>query len=210
MIEEVYMHPFYDSDGIYPQNDIALIKLQTKITDITLAEIGLGTAVSNYEETEGNLWAIGFGDQDPDVDVFVEPTTLHHVELAYVTQETCQEQLNSYFEESFWDIYGSFFEDYYDKEYTPEEQEAFKESIKDLFGDIVIGDDDICATDPGQGSCQGDSGGPLYDKDSGVVIGVVSWGLGKGTALYYLFLMIDSYLHSIFSICLRVPVSSMF
>jgi hypothetical protein len=130
---------------------------------------------------------------------------LHHVELAYVTQETCQEQLKSifddYYDESFWEIYWEIYgEEYYGEEYTLEE-------FKEMAGNIVIGDDQICAADPGQDSCQGDSGGPLYDKDNGVVVGVVSWGIGKGTDLYYLFWMIDSYLHSIFSICLHVPVS---
>jgi len=179
MIEEVYIHPGYTQEP-WIENDIALIKLQTKITDITPAEIDLGTAVPNYEETKRNLWAIGFGDQDPDVDVFVAPTTLHHVELAYVTQETCQEQLKSifddYYDESFWEtfwvIYESIIEEYYGEEYTLEE---FKEMMRNM---IVIGDDQICAADPGQDSCQGDSGGPLYDKDNGVVVGVVSWGLG--------------------------------
>jgi hypothetical protein len=98
---------------------------------------------------------------------------LHHVELAYVTQETCQEQLKSifddYYDESFWEIYWEIYgEEYYGEEYTLEE-------FKEMAGNIVIGDDQICAADPGQDSCQGDSGGPLYDKDNGVVVGVVSW-----------------------------------
>jgi secreted trypsin-like serine protease len=201
MIEEVYIHPDYTTQQESTiENDIALIKLQTKITDITPAEIDLGTAVPNYEETKRNLWAIGFGDQDPDEDIIVFPTTLHHVELAYVAQETCQEQLNSYiddyydenFWENFWEYYGSIIEEYYGEEYdTPEEQELFQELFMAMREDIVIGDDQICAADPGQDSCQGDSGGPLYDKDNGVVVGVVSWGLGKGTSLYYLLLLDD-------------------
>ena len=212
MIEKVYIHPDYNQE-ITIENDIALIKLQTKITDIDPAEIDLGEAVPNYEETKRNLWAIGFGDQDPDPaeDAVVVPTTLHHVELAYVTQETCQQQMESYFtdvledlEENFWEIYGPIFEEYY---LTPEQQDLLKEEVMklqwDILEDFEIGDDQICAADPGQDSCQGDSGGPLYDKDNGVVIGVVSWGTGKkGTTLYYIFWMIDSYLHIIFSIFL--------
>jgi secreted trypsin-like serine protease len=196
MIEEVYIHPDYTTQQESTiENDIALIKLQTKITDITPAEIDLGTAVPNYEETKRNLWAIGFGDQDPDEDIIVVPTTLHHVELAYVNQETCQEQVTSYFDENFWELFGSgieeLLEEYYGEELTPEQQEFYEELFKDAIGDIVIGDGEICAADPGQGSCQGDSGGPLYDKDNGVVVGLVSWGLGKGTALHYLLLLDD-------------------
>ena len=43
----------------------------------------------------------------------------------------------------------------------------------------MISDDMICASDPGQDSCQGDSGGPLYDMDNDVLVGIVSWGVGK-------------------------------
>ena len=84
----MYIHP--DWDSLTNQNDIALIKLQTKVTDITPVEIDIGKAVPNYDENKRNLWAIGFGDQDPDDDyyAFVTPNKLHHVEIAYMPQET--------------------------------------------------------------------------------------------------------------------------
>jgi len=42
----------------------------------------------------------------------------------------------------------------------------------------IIKDSMMCAASPGKDSCQGDSGGPLYDKENGVLVGVVSWGYG--------------------------------
>ena len=78
---------------------------------------------------------------------------MHHVELAYVTQEVCQDQFND-----------------------------LEDALLEQFNEVVswdITDGMLCAVDPGQDSCQGDSGGPLYDKDNGAIVGVVSWGHGK-------------------------------
>lgn len=37
----------------------------------------------------------------------------------------------------------------------------------------------ICAADPGKrDACFADSGGPLYDKEKGILVGVVSFGIG--------------------------------
>jgi secreted trypsin-like serine protease len=78
---------------------------------------------------------------------------LHHVELAYVTQEDCQDQFNDL-------------------------ADLFLEQLNAVVS-YDITDGMLCAADPGQDSCQGDSGGPLYDKDNGAIVGVVSWGIGK-------------------------------
>ena len=34
----------------------------------------------------------------------------------------------------------------------------------------------ICAVGDYQGPCNGDSGDPLYDREEGVLVGLVSWG----------------------------------
>ena len=150
-IEQIYLHPGYDPETF--QNDIALIKLQTKITGIEPAKIDLGTITPGYEISKRNLWAIGWGDLDPDLDLVQLPDQLHHVELAYVDQLQCQNQYN---------VLNDIIEMYY-----PD------------FPDFMISDDMICASDPGQDSCQGDSGGPLYDLDNDTVVGIVSWGVGE-------------------------------
>lgn len=53
-----------------------------------------------------------------------------------------------------------------------------------IDGDIDIDEETmICAgyEDGGYDSCQGDSGGPLFDATTGVLMGVVSWGIGTST-----------------------------
>jgi secreted trypsin-like serine protease len=88
----------------------------------------------------------------------VIPTQLHHVELAYVTQEDCNDEFTDFANQNrFLDLFNP-------------PQEGSSDYITDGM---------LCAEDPGQDSCQGDSGGPLYDKDNGAIVGVVSWGIGK-------------------------------
>ena len=36
----------------------------------------------------------------------------------------------------------------------------------------------MCVAANGKNACQDDSGGPLYDKNSNVLVGLVSWGYG--------------------------------
>ena len=43
----------------------------------------------------------------------------------------------------------------------------------------------MCASDPGVGdSCEGDSGGPLFDKETGTLVGIVSWGVNCANEAY--------------------------
>jgi len=45
-------------------------------------------------------------------------------------------------------------------------------------------EDMICAASDGKDACSNDSGGPLYDPESGVVVGIVSWGSGCAKPKY--------------------------
>ncbi len=63
--------------------------------------------------------------------------------------------------------------------YVAQERCASAYSQVDYYGyGINIDDSMMCAASPGKDSCQGDSGGPLYDKQNGVLTGVVSFGVG--------------------------------
>ncbi|XP_045469477.1 trypsin-1-like [Harmonia axyridis] len=59
-----------------------------------------------------------------------------------------------------------------------------KQTCKVLYRKYIVDDSMICALYPGGGkdACSGDSGGPLTIGD--VQIGIVSWGIGCGSAKY--------------------------
>jgi len=70
------------------KNDFALVKLKNSIT-ITPVELDRGNFSPNYDSDKDNLWAVGFGDQDPSDSFDVYPDQLHHVELGYVDPQEC-------------------------------------------------------------------------------------------------------------------------
>eukprot|EP01134_Creolimax_fragrantissima_P006379 CFRG6379T1 len=58
------------------------------------------------------------------------------------------------------------------------------EKCQDVYGRMLVNDNNICTYTPGKDSCNGDSGGPLIQPgmdgsvNSGVVVGIVSFGEG--------------------------------
>lgn len=80
-------HPQYNDKT--RNNDFALVKLRERST-ITPVAMDQGIISPNYTSNTNDLWPIGVGTQDPDVDKF--PTRLYHVEVSYVTQQKCKNQ----------------------------------------------------------------------------------------------------------------------
>ena len=83
-LEQKFINPDYD-ERIGPDNDIALVKLQTR-SEITPVDMDDGT--ESYTESD-KFWTMGFrsfnnGDRS-NYDV------LHHAELSYVTNEVCSD-----------------------------------------------------------------------------------------------------------------------
>eukprot|EP00547_Thalassionema_nitzschioides_P000836 CAMPEP_0194199160 /NCGR_PEP_ID=MMETSP0156-20130528/279_1 /TAXON_ID=33649 /ORGANISM="Thalassionema nitzschioides, Strain L26-B" /LENGTH=604 /DNA_ID=CAMNT_0038924015 /DNA_START=90 /DNA_END=1904 /DNA_ORIENTATION=+ len=83
-INEIYMHPIYNSDTL--QNDFALVRLAGSST-ITPVDMDPGTVSPGYENlsSKGNLWPIGFGTTETGS----VSTTLMRVNVNYVKQSTC-------------------------------------------------------------------------------------------------------------------------
>ena len=152
-IDKIIIHPAYDAD--YSDNDIALIKLSTPVTNTTIATLS-SLETSEFTDVDTIIsTAIGWGstagyssDED-DVDP-IYPDILNAVSLPLLSTDTCESSLNRF--------NGN--------------QGPFTNNMI-CAGDIANG---------GLDSCQGDSGGPLVvesiDQNETQQIGIVSFGFG--------------------------------
>jgi len=71
-------------------NDFALVKLQKRstVTPVTMDSDNL----SGSYDSDKSLWPIGFGNQNPNGNEY--PDRLHHVDINYVPQSTCNSNYN--------------------------------------------------------------------------------------------------------------------
>jgi len=77
-------HPNYNSNTA--DNDFALVKLSTAAS-ANYVNMDLSGVVNTYN-SNSPLWAIGFGNQNPNANGYY-PGRLQHVELFFVPQNTC-------------------------------------------------------------------------------------------------------------------------
>lgn len=86
-VDEIHSHPNYNPNSM--ANDFALVKLNNRVTGITPVKMDSGNVVNKYKPTTRGLYAIGFGNQDPNNQNFSKE--LRHVELGYVTNAKCKQ-----------------------------------------------------------------------------------------------------------------------
>ena len=153
-IDKIIIHPDFNSASL--DNDIALIKLSTPVTNTTIATLSkLETADFTAVDTITST-AIGWGSTagfSPNEKVDpIYPSILNVVSLPLLSTDTCESKLNL----------------------STDKSAPFTNNMV-CAGDTVNG---------GLDSCQGDSGGPLVvesiDQNETQQIGIVSFGFGCG------------------------------
>lgn len=87
-IERIFTNGY---DKFTHENDFALVKLTKKISFTAPVQLDDGNISPNYDSSKKNLYAIGFGDLDPDAVIAQYPDRLHHVELSYMETQTCKD-----------------------------------------------------------------------------------------------------------------------
>ncbi len=79
-------HPSYNAEST--DNDFTLVRLNGS-SSITPVDIDTANLSNSYSNGKSNLWAIGLGNTSTDSDNPVYPDHVLHVELDYVTNESC-------------------------------------------------------------------------------------------------------------------------
>jgi secreted trypsin-like serine protease len=79
-------HPNYDNDTSY--NDFVLVRLNGS-SSITPVDIDSANISNGYSNGKGNLWTIGLGNTSTNYYYPVFPDRLKHVELKYVSNQSC-------------------------------------------------------------------------------------------------------------------------